>query len=234
MGFLLCFFPFFPQTIILFLSRFPTAKHRIIHTENRFFFSSQANSVTQILLMFPFLPCLSGFSVPRWKEAVGCCWQPGRVGEAGARAVRGAGWAASPATHRATNTGNPARETLRNLPRNHKHRAGQREILHPQHAPTWDSRGMVCLDTSAACCGFCAVELLGSHVEWLSGREKSLALAHLGTKMTEDPTLWAVYNVFVKTPPYIFIKVELISQSFTQPWTPLSAFLLCPIFLDSC
>lgn len=53
----------------------------------------------------------------------------------------------------------------------------------------WNSQGRACMDTSAACCGFCAMKLLGSHVQWLSAREEGLPLAHLGTKMTEDWTV---------------------------------------------
>lgn len=110
-------------------------------------------------------------------------------------------------TDRVINTENTTvGKTLWNVLMNHRHYSWEQEIVHSQRAPIWNSQGIVWLDTSAACCGFCAVKLLGSHVQWLRTAEKGSALAHLGTKMTEHWTLWAVGNVFVKTQPYIFYK----------------------------
>lgn len=150
--------------------------------------------------MFPFLPCRFFLALYR-KEPVGCCSQrsggeyqmqpcteqvPGQGWKQHSYTVPPwARWAAPHGTHR-------------------EHHSWENTVKLPNASPTlvlstrdstlaacsyWNSQGRVCMDTSAACCGFCAMKLLGSHVQWLSAREEGLPLAHLGTKMTEDWTV---------------------------------------------
>lgn len=167
-------------------------QNRRIQIENRFFFFFQQSRFYNTIkkYIFPFLPWLSSFLAPWWKEPVGCSKPTRSPGSSTILLCPPERAELSPhGTDRVINTHHHSWENALKLPN-----SSQTSVLRTRDstltaAPTWNGQGMVWLDSSAVCCGFCAVKLLGSRVEGRSGREKGLALAHLATKVTEEWTV---------------------------------------------